>query len=172
MPEIRSRSSKSLSMTIDPGVNGTGVAIWDSHAGVPNNKIPIFANTMSIGGRMHWRNKVESYMHTILSILDVYSGCNYVYIEEPIYMESAKGQVSARSDALEKLIYCASFYAGYLTAMNQKVEFIRIIDWKGNMPKDVVERRIRKILGDSICENIHNHAWDAVGIGLHLQGLF
>ena len=159
-------------MTIDPGVTGTGIAIWNSYKGIPCNKIPIFTNSIIIRGKESWRKKIEDYTQVICSYMNLYSPCNHIYIEEPIFMESAKGLASARSDSLEKLISCASYFAGYFSAVNRKVEFVRIIDWKGTMPKDVTERRIRKVIeNDNICEGIHNHAWDAVGIGLYLQKL-
>ena len=55
--------------------------------------------------------------------------------------------------------------------------------WKGQMPKDVCQRRIEKVLQPielSACERtmrryrkgMHHNLWDAIGIGLHALGRF
>jgi len=44
--------------------------------------------------------------------------------------------------------------------------------WKGNLPKDVVNARLQKILPEEQLTGVKSHAWDAVGIGVWRQGRF
>lgn len=87
---------------------------------------------------------------------------------------SAMGHAAAVRDNLTQLAFaagahaCMAFMAGHEVA----VKLVRVSTWKGMLPKDVVETRIRRAIG---CEAIDgtrfdSHAWDAVGIGLHALG--
>jgi len=51
---------------------------------------------------------------------------------------------------------------------------IRIIDWKGQVKKDVIKRRVEKRLerrGEKLSTKA-SHEFDAVGIGLYVLGEF
>ena len=56
-----------------------------------------------------------------------------------------------------------------LTCHRLKVKFVEVpvMQWKGNLPKAVVKKRVMEAFG---LEKIPNHAADAAGIGLWVVG--
>lgn len=98
-----------------------------------------------------------------------------VFIEWPSFFGSAIGHAAAARGDLVKLTFGAGFVCGELHSIfGCKTEPILVNDWKGQLPKDEVTRRIRSIIGVKKCRNlgIKTHAWDAVGIGLYAKGFF
>jgi hypothetical protein len=92
-----------------------------------------------------------------------------VYIENASYFSgSKKGQMVADSG---KLVVLAK-YVGSLEAichmMEVEFESIDVIKWKGNLPKEVVNDRIKAIWPECDCKS---HDWDAVGLGMYIMGL-
>ena len=150
------------SITIDPGISGTGYAIW-------NQKW----NLLLAGGiyepRVHnWMSKGRAIAVGIFRICKKYR-VNKVYIEFPRFMQSIGGQVTAKSGALVKLCWMVGFLSAVL--MDKKQELIEVNKWKGNLPKDIVEKRVRRIL-PKLSKNLKSHTVDAIGIGLYLKGEF
>ena len=99
-----------------------------------------------------------------------------VVIELPQFFNTAQGQAVAGKGDLGKLMLVVGAMAAIAHggSLGLFVRFAPVIQWKGQLPKSVVEKRIRKILGASFCEEmcIKKHGWDAVGIGLWHQGRF
>lgn len=98
--------------------------------------------------------------------------CYGVYVEEPRFFDSATGHKSAKTGSLLKLMAAAtaSMAVGWTTGAS--AAWVPIHEWKGQLPKDVVTRRIIQRLGDAATADVNDHAWDAVGMGLHLKGYF
>jgi len=162
-------------VTIDPGTKTTGVAFWDRETW--KDLVPptdVFAIAASSANNWYTR------MAGIIDALDGLFAERTVlraYIELPTFMQSHKGQTAAKSGSLVKL--SAMFGAVYMSCHNiaAKVKPVRIVDWKGQLPKNVTERRIRKRLGNlehegGIGVSVPSDCWDAVGIGLWAKGHF
>jgi hypothetical protein len=95
-----------------------------------------------------------------------------VYCEMPPFI-----QTSAQSGAQAKLMHSCGVIAGLCIALGKKpcaFEYVNVNDWKGNLPKEVVMKRIVKIFNDHrlTCPPYAKDEWDAVGIGFYLKGLF
>jgi len=63
---------------------------------------------------------------------------------------------------------CGAYAARANTVFGVEAEFIRPQEWKGQLPKDVVKRRLIQrwpVLSKTVSE----HALDAAGMGLFLQ---
>jgi hypothetical protein len=80
---------------------------------------------------------------------------------------SVKGIAASKGDTL-KLAFLVGCYSIALRKRDIDVHLVIPQRWKGQLPKDVVISRVRRELGDELCQqmNIRSHAWDAVGLGL------
>ena len=94
-----------------------------------------------------------------------------VYAELPQFMEAGKGLAAARDGDLVKLTTVFGAVMGKL-CNNQSSIFcpVPIMEWKGNMPKDILEPRIRAKLPKWRPKTDKSHEMDAVGIGLFVKG--
>jgi hypothetical protein len=144
-------------LSIDPGLGGTGWALW-THAKAPD----------AVGVRC------EELANKLIFTVDehaVMRDSTFVYLEMPQHMGGRKG-IAAQAGS----VYVLTFLVGYLAARLRPCQVIVVNpgEWKGQLPKDVVQRRIERIIGKRKCEDlgIKTHAWDAVGIGLHALGRF
>jgi len=152
-------------LSIDPGTNGTGWASWDEKNWrklVP----PLNTGVIFPPRSLNWQDKVEF----VAKQFEKYPKIPTikVYIEYPAFHESFGGEVVARSGALVKLTYLV----GFISSRFPKVLLVPVRNWKGQLPKTVVEERIRKLLGPVVCSSFKTHIWDAVGIGLYAKGFF
>ncbi len=154
-------------LSIDPGLSGTGWAEWSgpgklTAAGViyPNSE------TSDI-----WSEKAENITDRLLMATKRFGKrtVHNVYIEMPQQMTNIRG-LAAQGGAVYKLAFLVGYIArAYYPA---SVHPVLVSEWKGQLPKNVVEHRIIKKLGTDLCAklNIRTHAWDAVGIGLWAGG--
>lgn len=114
---------------------------------------------------------------TLFNILKYYyktHNCDETWVEWPSFQESNRGRAAARKGDLMKLALAASIGLNVAWACNGHGYAVPIQEWKGQLPKDVVAKRIHKRLGKSVCDQleIKSHAEDAVGLGLYLKGFF
>ena len=150
-------------LTIDPGITGTGFAVWDFKWRL------IRCGVITPPGKYSWEDK----MHYIGHALTEHSYCvKRVYIEYPQVFGGVGGRmVSAKGD-LGKLFTTVGFILGYLKC---NFELVPVIKWKGQLPKKVVNSRIHEILSTKECALLsanQSHDWDSVGIGLYVKGKF
>lgn len=159
---------KGMILTIDTGAN-IGWAAWEVSAWA-RLEPPYGNGVIYERPRMTWEESLLDVLKTFRRDVLVPLTPSTCYLEKPKYHE-ARGQATARSGALVKLAIAAGAEMAICTEFSA-IRWVEIADWKGQMPKDAVERRIRKRLGDEACQNFRSHAWDAVGIGLHAKGFF
>jgi hypothetical protein len=165
--------------TIDPGLDGTGWALW-SGKDFGNLVTPIASGGMRPvwtnpeGEELPWQYCVAQFASRIVNDLrnrfskrDV----GLFYIEEPAFMEGGKGMVTARSGALLKLM---SLYGALLGVASGPGCFhvvpVRVAEWKGQTPKEIIARRVLKRLPNLSLATKASHEMDAVGIGLYVKG--
>ena len=160
-------------ISIDPGLGGTGWAYWKTHkypaaVGIVRDT----AKDESLAIRCsELAGKLKRSIDAVTG--QEYSGWHndetYMFIELPQHMAHAAG-VAAQAGAIYKL----TFLVGYIAcAIGQcRVIVVNPSEWKGQTPKDVIQRRIIRTLGQEKCNElgIKTHAWDAVGIGLWAMG--
>ncbi|MFH1394918.1 MAG: hypothetical protein ABIH09_02040 [Candidatus Omnitrophota bacterium] len=154
------KNLKPYCATIDAGISGTGYAIWSEnwkliHSGIVTSR------------EKSWDAKGKSIAERLKTILNKEFPVAYVAIEMPAFFQSTGGQVTARSGALVKLSWFVGLLAG--TLRDKGIRYVSVPEWKGSLPKDVVERRIKKILPKV---KMRSHSVDAIGIGLYLAGRF
>lgn len=152
--------------SLDPGLGGTGWAYWGEgrlqEVGIVHDKAKddtLAARCGGIVGQLQGRMPSASTAFGPVTL----------FIEMPQAMSNAKG-LAAQAGSVYKL----AFLVGYIASAFHKYDVITVtpMEWKGQLPKDVVQRRIIRILGVRPCVklNIRSHAWDAVGLGLWALG--
>lgn len=163
-----------LNVCIDPGVAGTGVVTF-------HNGRPDVAMVWTAPAKLkHYSLKAHFLGNKLYSFLqNLRDGFGKeeitVYCEEPAYMAGAGGQMVAAGGDLVKLCYCVGVY-GFVVAHAGvgALQLVPVRNWKGQLPKEVVEKRCRKELQkmkiDPEVLGIDSHAWDALGIGLFIEG--
>jgi len=88
-----------------------------------------------------------------------------------VYLGSEKGYASSQSGDLIKLCQLTGMLIGALALNGIELNSLNLItptEWKGQLPKEEVDRRIKRILKRKT--KYPDHVSDAVGIGLFLQG--
>lgn len=151
-------------MTIDPGISGTGYALW-------SEKMILLDAGIFSSRNKGWLEKAED----IASQLKVYmvgKKVTQAHIELPSFFQSSGGETVARRGDLVKLTLMAGLIHGTFKVLGCRVKYVSIANWKGQLPKNVVEKRVRKRVEEDTWNglDIKSHAIDAVGIGLYVKG--
>jgi len=88
-------------------------------------------------------------------------------------MEGGKGLAAARDGDLVTLAHLVGCIHGKLVPFATcTFAPVLINDWKGSLPKDICESRIKSLLPKWKPTTTTTHEIDAVGIGLYCKGLF
>lgn len=98
-----------------------------------------------------------------------------MYVEFPQRFDgSTKGIAAQQGSTLFKLAHLIGAYCGVCSALNIRWSVVTVNEWKGQLPKDVVCRRLIRMFaqcGHTLVESAYNHdVWDAIGIGVYKQG--
>lgn len=156
-------------LSVDPGLTGTGVVYW-SH-GTPR-KAGVFRPLMREVRSSLKDNESElvvrarSIAKQLMLFSPAHSRPHTVVIEFPEHHESLKGRTSRVTGSIDRLSFFIGVLAGSLPE-HWRVMLPRVRDWKGQLPKDVVIRRMMQRYGAMTCQalDMQSHAWDALGIG-------
>jgi hypothetical protein len=147
---------KAKKITIDPGATGSGWAVWDAKWMLLGNGIVIPPSAFA------WETKAYWVVTRLEEVAEKW-GCTEGYIEYPAFFQ-VHGAGVATSGALVKLAWFVGLVCGSLPF---PPELVTVNEWKGQLPKEVVIKRIKKILP---AVNAKSHDWDAIGMGLYLKG--
>lgn len=138
-------------MTIDPGISGTGYAIFNKRKLIDYGNIyPKKAKTFTA--------RAASICHRTIGMARLH-GCVAVWCEWPSnFMGSKKGIAAFNSNSIIKLAYL-------IGRINERWGFINMVQvqrWKGQLPKEVTRKRAERFFKRT---GFKSHAADAVGIG-------
>ena len=151
-------------VAIDPGLNSMGVAYWDTPSSImPSRTFLIKAPHQKLfWDRALWIcGKLENE-------LTLYDGKGYDLVcEYPSYHGSIRGWATGD---LQRLVLLVGVLVGYFRAARWTLVTPR--DWKGQLSKEVVIRRLQKRFGPGATIDWEKDVWDAVGIGLWKMGKF
>ena len=157
---------------IDPGIQGSGLAVFNGKDLMPAKTAVFKAKSV----KETWINRASEIVDQLEDFLLDNLSIKKAYIELPTFFTSAKGASCATgkngddSDLVKLSVLIGRFYELFL-GLKIEVEFIRVNDWKCQLPKEVVIQRISRRLKCSI-DTFPNHAADAVGMGLWVLGVF
>ena len=173
-------------MTIDPGLTGTGCALfqtpafYSTDAGVqaasldPEKALDLYSTAQE------WTQRATDIgLRQCSNILRKYDVVE-VLIEYPRYFNSPVGDMAARRGDINKLVYLIGLISGQAVLIGEakgiktEVKLIDVLTWKGQLSKKMVIERIKEMQPELASPKFKKlqHAWDAIGIGLWAQGRF
>lgn len=159
-------------LSIDPGLGGTGIAVWDRYSWSasivrgPTTSFNVFDKSRSD----NLSDRIDNILGQFYTLL---SSASEVHMEYPEYFDDLGGNRTAKRGDLVKLTFVAGAIFGCCYSCGVKVKLYKPTTWKGQLTKDQVEIKIRHILeGKCDLSGVKSHSWDAIGIGLFGQGKF
>lgn len=169
MRKLNGNSKSEETISIDAGLSGTGLAHWAEEDWFrcvnPTRVVNLYARQAN--------DLIEKAAQLTYHVLQEIKGRKVLraYIEFPRHFESTKGTTAEAQGDIIKLAYLVGCFATALRARGVEVFLVGVNEWKGQLPKDIVERRIIATLPDIKEElNPTSHSWDATGIGLWAKG--
>ena len=155
-------------IAIDPGVE-LGWAFW------PEGKLHPSACGLVKPKRKQkdFFSSMQSTVDQLDDLLDGYEPA-VLAIEWPAYFDSVGGRAAAGSGSIVKLAFGIGQIAQLAAAREIILDAVEVMKWKGQLPKEVVIKRINKIIPAYQMDFLTptSHAYDAIGIGLYCRGLF
>jgi Holliday junction resolvasome RuvABC endonuclease subunit len=148
---------------VDPGSEGTGWAYWKNIKIIKPSQTGVHKATRE----KEWKNKIDKIANEVDAFLDD-NPCNIGIVEFPEFWKGSKRSLaSAHTGSLVKLCVLTGVLYEVIQRYSYETLFVKPREWKGNLPKDVVDLRIYEAIG----KRYKNHVSDAVGIGLnHITG--
>lgn len=153
-------------LAIDPGLVGTGWAVWQG-----KDHTPIACGVINGPRDVEWQERVDVIVSAILDIIYQYDVLVIVCEQMEMY-ETAASSMSWKTGDLQRTVFLIGSISGATRRKIQRMVLTPPREWKGQLPKSVTIYRVKKTLGADVCRrlNIKTHAWDAVGIGLWFLG--
>ena len=154
---------------VDPGVGGTGIAVWDNLQRSGGRLGPRLRHVVKPHGRGDWGSRMDQVVEEAVRVIDTsMPEHSLIVIEVPIvWAGSARSLAAGQRGELTKLAVLAGAIGGAFWSRT-RVLFIWPSTWKGQMPKAAVGARIARTLGASL--RFPDHVEDAIGMGLALVG--
>ncbi len=167
MVKVHKKSPTAFRLTIDPGVN-IGWALWSKEEW-SRHQYPQRNGCLSRSSGGVWKSTVAELYRLFDRQLAVSGEIKEAYMEMPEYFADANAVATSTSGALVKLSMVAGGVQALLAVRRIPLTLIGIRDWKGQLPKHIVEQRIRTRI--RMPEDLPDHVVDAIGIGLWVQGV-
>lgn len=155
-------------LAIDPGVIGTGWAVFNKE-----HKLLIAHGTVRpLNKSKDWLDRaIEVTERLFTATVEEYPIEN-IYIECPRFMGGTAGlMVASRGDLVKLCLLTGMILCTVTQNISPTIALPEPSEWKGQLPKEVCQERIEKILKRSF-KGDSNHAVDAIGIGLWALGRF
>lgn len=160
-----------IHLFIDPGINGTGWAFFRdmelSYHGVVRSKLKLHGKSAWISHSSYISVQVKA----IATAMSEHEKGLMVHIEFPsLWTTSSKSRTSAEKGDLFKLAYLCGCLANAVEQIPsfKKLRLMSPSQWKGQLPKRVVESRVVKAF--PYLPKLRDHEVDAIGMGLAFVG--
>lgn len=146
-------------LAVDPSINSCGYAVFE------NNQIsPILYNIISSKSLntqdFEYIAKSRAMFEKVRTIQSQFKDCKII-LEVPEYRKSA--YIARESDAIVKL----SFVCGMISSL-ENVHHYTPSQWKGQVPKEVMRKRLANYITDIDIMHIKQHdVVDAIGLGYY-----
>lgn len=152
-----------LLIAIDPGKRVCGVSVWGCEA---NRVILLHACSIRPGGSL--RNLPSQVEDLWLEYVEGFDGAAPQFVFEVPRYYTKKRATFRGVDALFEVLDAFQKY-GILVK-----DYVYPSQWKGNVPKNIHQRRIKKALTTTELKRVDpggtHDMWDAIGIGLYATG--
>lgn len=164
-------------LAIDPGLNSLGYAYWsaDQTDEQPPQTVGLLhaPRKLDLPTRSRWLGKQLNEMTLAASTKNQIAGNRVTLLEcvseYPAFFGGQSVRGWAKGD-LQKLCFLVGVLVGTFRWCPFKI--VTPGEWKGQLPKDVVIRRLQNKFGPGATQEWEKDSWDAVGIGLWKLGRF
>lgn len=179
-----------IALTIDPGVNNLGIAVWRavsmynawasrSHR---NRMLPELLDAFTIDAsiaNLPWSERVANLVEQLdETLVEREARVVSVSVEFPVLFRGAVGHsAAARGDAFH-LAYCCGMLGELGRRLDADVQMYPVNEWIGQLPKlqthDRVQRLCRAFVpsAERFVRGKGTHHWDAVGLGFFVMGMW
>lgn len=150
-------------LCIDPGTRKMGMAEFKVNHKTRTAKLTAYFVVLIPKSKGEWRDRIDMMANEAVQFCNEHKP-HIVLIEEPqLFLSTAKGRAASNSGAVLKLVAMAYCMAGALGALfTEKVIMVPVRKWKGNVPKEITQKRVAKYWH---CKSGDDNITDAVGIG-------
>lgn len=156
-------------MAIDPGLKGTGVAIWN-----PKSPVPLLAQVITSRGAESndWIDRVNRVAVQVQELAMEHS-VRMIVCEMMEMHQSARAQMMWKAGDFQRTLVLIGAIYGMTESFVVDFKLFPPSQWKGQLPKSVTIRRVQRAIGvkAALKLEIETHAWDAVGLGLWHMGV-
>lgn len=150
-----------LIIGIDPSINDIGIACYDT----VKNKLQTECFQPTRKGKDKLRNLpsigMQTARHIFLRFLQGEKEDRWLVLEYPEFQNSARGTAAAIQGDTLNLAYVVGHLCGALKFPTSRIVLTTPSEWKGNLPKDVVEKRCRVAYGGLVDAKKTSHEWEA-----------
>ena len=161
----RRRLPKGPVAFVDPGVAGTGLAVW--HKLAVAKPRPVYWQTLWAPDGATWDDAARQIVGCVCTQCMLYK-VRCVVIERPMHWGgSARSYAASESGDLINLAIMIGMLMREVEQHSIKTSLVATQAWKGQLSKTAVRSRIRRAIGVSVSA----HAADAVGMGLSALGI-
>lgn len=155
-------------LAIDPGLNSMGWAYWHE----TKNLMPSKTGLLKAPRKLELSKRAKWLAVELDQKLEINRSLRHGY--GPVIVSEFPAwhgiQLGWAAGDLQKLVFLVGVLAGYFHG----ADFTPVTpnEWKGQLPKKVVIRRLQKRFGPGATQEWSKDIWDAVGIGLWKLGKF
>jgi len=157
-------------LCIDPGIRHLGYAFWKEIRRGPRTptRAPCNTGLITTPKGMHWEDTVyEELGAWLVDYITVHMVRTVVIEFAEFWGDSARSQQAAKRGDLLRLTFLVGALGQVVYALcDRKAVIVEPTMWKGDMPKAVMKRRVRRALHRKYRE----HEYDGVAMGLRIMG--
>lgn len=168
-------------LTVDPGVNAAGFALWygPPHWATTEIHLPAMAFVLrAAAGLDDWTLRIADIMEQLDAILAGHL-VTAVWSEFPILFGGAGGHAASRRGDTYHLAAAVGSIGEWARQRQATFHAVDVNAWIGQLPKPVMQSRVEQLLlrhnrPQSVKRLLQepSHHWDAIGVGLHAQGFW
>lgn len=154
---------------IDPGTYSSGYAGWSLAGWQQPDALPTVSGLMTTSKYDEPVTRIQTMNGNMYDLFATHQPTR-VAIELPQLFAHAVSQAAAQRGDLGLIYMAVGAIVCAADRTGATVELVPVRDWKGNMKKGLVEKRIRDYFNGRVT-GVVKDTWDAIGIGLYLKGV-
>lgn len=155
-------------VAIDPSINDVG---WAVVSGLKYNaEDNTFDDSEAQWSWGNWKISSNSFVFKLREIVEFmifqFDGLDqdedWLVCEWPAYFDTQKGHTSAKQGHTINLAGIDGYIAGFFRLPHRNIHFIRAMEWKGSVSKEITRMRFFRHMGIKQIYQINHNAVDAV----------
>jgi hypothetical protein len=158
-------------LSVDPGyaVWSDDDKDWASH---PPEPLWIGCIRSDLPTRRPWQDRIRTVLESMGHLIEGghFRPIKRIVVEWPELFNTATGLAGAKRGNITQLAFSCG-WIGCLAHRFGAELTLAPIRWKGQLKKDALAKRVmRRLKKDRVLEELEEHEWHAIGLGLWLRG--